>query len=276
MMSEMSKMERPPVVCLCGPERFDEVRDYQTQILTEYGHIVLGAEPLRKGRFGEKQLQRELYKRMIDLADWMFVIDVDGYRDEETLQLVAYAVYKDKPVEWFSRPGEWVWRHKFFSHARLVEQQPEEDLYESLPLVQDRNTEYSLGDLLAVPAAGGVQIFAGALACRNLAGCAVPAADRAGLVFIGVATERIDNRDGKDGDKSVVVRRRGRYRYNCHTKLDQGALCSIVYVWNDQTVIAYGRECEEEVEVGVIDRVEGPHDCWVAIDSAVLFGAYLT
>ncbi len=45
------------------------------------------------------------------------------------------------------------------------------------PLTQDRNTEYSLGDLLAIPVAGETRIFAGSLVCSNGSGYAVPASD---------------------------------------------------------------------------------------------------
>lgn len=139
-------------------------------------------------------------------------------------------------------------------------------------LTADRNTEYSLGDLLAIPVAADTRIYAGSLVCSNSGGYAVPADDASGFVFEGVATEQVDNRDGADGDLSVVVRRRGRYRFACKTNLNQSALSAAVYAVDDQTVSADAAEVTNDVPVGVIDRVESSSDCWISIDCAVLKG----
>ena len=138
-------------------------------------------------------------------------------------------------------------------------------------LTSDRNTEYSLGDLLAIPVAAGERIFAGSLVCADADGYAVPAEDAAGLAFQGVATSQADNSSGDDGDKSVVVRRRGRYRLAYSGALTQAALGAKVYAVDDQTVDA-ANGISHSVLAGVIDRVEGPGDCWVSIDAAVLAG----
>lgn len=138
-------------------------------------------------------------------------------------------------------------------------------------LTSDRNTEYSLGDLLSIPVAAETRIFAGSLVCSNADGYAVPAADTAGLIFEGVATAQADNRNGAGGDLNVVVRRRGRYRLDCASALDQSALSAQVYAEDDQTVAVAG-DVDNDVAVGVIDKVEGAGDCWVSIDAAVLAG----
>jgi len=138
-------------------------------------------------------------------------------------------------------------------------------------LTSDRNTEYSLGDLLSMPVAAGSRIFAGALVCSDAAGYAVRAADSAGLIFEGVATAQADNRLGAAGDARVVVRRRGRYRLDCASLLDQSALGAQVFAVDDHTVAAAGG-VQHGVAVGVIDKVEAAHECWVSIDAAVLAG----
>ncbi len=138
-------------------------------------------------------------------------------------------------------------------------------------LASDRNTEYSLGDLLSIPVGAETRIFAGSLVCSDVDGYAVPAADTAGLVFEGVATAQADNRNGGDGDVSVVVRRRGRYRLDSASALDQSALSAQVYAADDHTV-AVADDVDNDVAVGVIDRIEGAGDCWVSIDAAVLAG----
>ncbi len=138
-------------------------------------------------------------------------------------------------------------------------------------LTSDRNTEYSLGDLLSIPVAAGACIYAGALVCADADGYAVPAADAAGLIFQGVATAQADNTAGADGDLSVVVRRRGRYRYAYQGALSQAALGGRVYAVDDQTVDA-ADDVTNDVAVGVIDKAEGAGECWVSIDAAVLAG----
>ncbi len=138
-------------------------------------------------------------------------------------------------------------------------------------LTSDRNTEYSLGDLLSVPVAGATRIFAGSLVCVNAEGYAVPAADTAGLLFVGVATAQADNSTGSAGDRSVVVRRRGRYKLDYAGSLTQVAQGATVYAADDHTVDAPDG-VSGDVEVGVIDKIAGPGECWVAIDAAVLAG----
>jgi hypothetical protein len=138
-------------------------------------------------------------------------------------------------------------------------------------LTADRNTEYSLGDLLSVPVAAGEQIFAGSLVCLNASGYAVPAADVAGLLFAGVATAQADNRTGQDGDVNVVVRRRGRFRFDSLSLLDQSARGARVYAVDDQTVAA-ADDVTNDIPVGVVDRVAAAGSAWIAVDCAVLAG----
>ena len=142
-------------------------------------------------------------------------------------------------------------------------------------LMKDRNTQYSLGDLLGIPLAAGVQIFAGSLVCTNEDGYAIPAEDCRGLRFEGVATEGVDNREGAAGDLEVVLRRRGRYLFDCPAALDQAAQGAEVYALEDHSVTPDVLEADQ-VDVGVIDKVEGPHDCWISIDAAVLRGCRYT
>lgn len=143
-------------------------------------------------------------------------------------------------------------------------------------LTQDRNTNYSLGDLLAIPVAAGEEIFAGSLVCSNASGYGLPAADSAGLKFEGVATEHVDNSGGADGELTVVVRRRGRYRFGSANALNQAALSATVYAVDDQTVAADSSDVSNNVTVGLIDKVEGTDECWISIDGAVLSGGSWT
>ena len=137
-------------------------------------------------------------------------------------------------------------------------------------LTHDRGTQYSLGDLLAVPVAAGQCIYSGALVASNDSGYAVPASDSSGLVFEGVAVERADNSDGADGDVNVIVRRRGRYLFDAQSPLDESARSAPAYAVDDQTVEADGSQVSNSVQVGVIDRIENPGECWISVDADVL------
>lgn len=78
-------------------------------------------------------------------------------------------------------------------------------------------------DLIEVPVNAGSAIFTGALVCREAAtGMAIPGADTAGLVFLGLAHEGYDNTDGADGtvvhglsgnERTALIDRAGKYLF---------------------------------------------------------------
>lgn len=78
-------------------------------------------------------------------------------------------------------------------------------------LTADRETEFDLNAIRSYPVAATTQIFLGSMVCHNAAGDAVPAADTAGLVFVGIASEGVDNSAGAAGDLRVKVRRDGQH-----------------------------------------------------------------
>ena len=74
-------------------------------------------------------------------------------------------------------------------------------------LTNDRNTARREGDFYYLPMAANVRIFADAMVAINAAGCAIPAANVAGVVGAGRAEEHVNNIGGDAGDKSKRVRR---------------------------------------------------------------------
>ncbi|WP_368919935.1 hypothetical protein [Providencia vermicola] len=72
-------------------------------------------------------------------------------------------------------------------------------------MTQDRNTPHHDGELFAVRCAAAVRIYGGHIVCANADGFAVPGAS--GLTVLGVSDDFADNRDGEQGDISVMVRR---------------------------------------------------------------------
>jgi hypothetical protein len=100
---------RPEIVVLCGSTRFVDEFNRQRKTLTEQGYIVLSievvttqsrevdpqhADPDLKGRLDE------LHKRKIDVADWVFVLNVGGYIGESTRSEVEYAERIGRPIRY--------------------------------------------------------------------------------------------------------------------------------------------------------------------------------
>jgi hypothetical protein len=117
----------PRVVCLCGSTRFYDAFQQANYSETMAGRIVLSVgfiypercllpgEAQRRDRFqglsethgetvgctpAQKLALDELHKRKIDMADEVFVLNVDGYVGESTRSEVAYAIATSKPLRW--------------------------------------------------------------------------------------------------------------------------------------------------------------------------------
>ncbi|MDF5993878.1 hypothetical protein P4200_02340 [Pseudomonas aeruginosa] len=74
-------------------------------------------------------------------------------------------------------------------------------------LTTDRNTPLQDAEVIGVPVAANVQVFAGAIVVANATGFAVGGSTATGLTYLGRAEEYVDNRNGADGAKVVRVRR---------------------------------------------------------------------
>ena len=70
----------------------------------------------------------------------------------------------------------------------------------------ERNTPWKDGELISVPLAASVTVEAGKMVSVNSAGNAIPAADTASTIVVGVAQESVTN-GTTAGAVSVVVRR---------------------------------------------------------------------
>lgn len=98
----------PSIVCLCGSTRFMDAFHAVGWQLTLDGYIVLtvgvckhaadhGGEAL-----GQDVADRldELHRRKIDLADWVYVLNVDGYIGDSTRAEIEYAGATGKRVQY--------------------------------------------------------------------------------------------------------------------------------------------------------------------------------
>lgn len=103
---------RPPIICICGSNRFTvELREAR-RTLTLLGNIVIGAEvDLSEDYFSRDFKQRELdemkeeldrlHLRKIDLADEVYIVNVGGYMGESTRNELAYAQAHGKTIRYF-------------------------------------------------------------------------------------------------------------------------------------------------------------------------------
>lgn len=98
---------RPEIWVLCGSTRFYDEFYNQNLRLTLEGKIVLSLGCDTKSdddMFGVDDVQAlkerldELHKRKIDLADCVYVININGYIGSSTASEIAYAEKIGKPV----------------------------------------------------------------------------------------------------------------------------------------------------------------------------------
>ena len=94
------------VITLCGSTRFKDAFLQEQKRLTLEGNIVLSV-----GLFGHsgddevwtagtKAMLDDMHKRKIDMADEIFVINVDGYIGESTRSEIEYAKAAGKTVRY--------------------------------------------------------------------------------------------------------------------------------------------------------------------------------
>ena len=97
------------IVTLCGSTRFKEQFLETQKRLTLEGNIVISV-----GLFGHsgdddvwkpgvKEMLDDMHLRKIDLADEIFVINVDGYIGESTRREIAYAEKTGKKVRYLEQ-----------------------------------------------------------------------------------------------------------------------------------------------------------------------------
>ncbi len=99
--------DKPKVVCLCGSTKFKQEFIKANFDFTMKGYIVLtvGWFSHADGQTyfptpDEKKALDELHKRKIDLADYVFVLNVGGYIGDSTRSEIAYAEAHGKPISY--------------------------------------------------------------------------------------------------------------------------------------------------------------------------------
>ena len=108
-----------PVITLCGSTRFRGAFEEAAKQLTLAGYIVIsvglyghsGDEEVWEGmdegtRTKTKAMLDDMHKRKIDMADSIFVLNVDGYIGESTASEIAYAARTGKKIHYLNAPEE--------------------------------------------------------------------------------------------------------------------------------------------------------------------------
>lgn len=99
-----------PVITLCGSTKFKKEFLQVQKELTLAGNIVISV-----GLFGHsgdnevwnegtKEMLDDMHKRKIDMADEIFVINVNGYIGKSTKSEIEYALSKHKIINYLIQP----------------------------------------------------------------------------------------------------------------------------------------------------------------------------
>lgn len=107
-----------------------------------------------------------------------------------------------------------------------------------MPLTQDRNTPMKATEVLVVPVAANVRIFAGSLVVANATGFAAPGSTAPGLSYLGRAEESVDNRGGAAGATQVEIRQGKAFLWTNDGTITQAHLFKPAYIVDDETVAA--------------------------------------
>lgn len=103
-------------------------------------------------------------------------------------------------------------------------------------LSADKKLEYTEGVEFPFPVINADIIYAGGFVCVNAAGYALPGSDTAGLIFQGIALERVDNSSGAAGAKKVNVRRHGLIKMTFATAISQASVGDNAFLVDDDLV----------------------------------------
>jgi hypothetical protein len=130
-----------------------------------------------------------------------------------------------------------------------------------MALTADRPTAQKDGIDFPVPVAAATILYAGSLVCADADGFAVPAADTAGLKFLGMALKHVDNSAGANGDKTITVRAGMALRLK-GSSLAQAQVGDSMYAVDDETVAAVG-VTTNDVLVGTLHEFISATEGWV-------------
>lgn len=97
-------------------------------------------------------------------------------------------------------------------------------------------------------------------------GYAVPGADTASAIFVGVAAAKVDNSAGAAGDLNVEVYDEGNFPFVASSAAVATWLGQMVYL-NDDASVALAGTTSNDVLCGKVTEVESASRVWVRIDA---------
>lgn len=135
-----------------------------------------------------------------------------------------------------------------------------------MALSANRHTRKIVGDIIELPVYAGAHIYAGGFVCVNTGhGYAIPGADAAGNVCMGIAESEADNSGGLSGAINVRVRRAGVFLMNA-TSIAITSHGVIMYVVDDQTFDE--TQAGNSVVAGVLVKYVSATQGWIDIGRA--------
>lgn len=135
-------------------------------------------------------------------------------------------------------------------------------------LAADKALEYTEGVELDFPVINADIIYGGSFVCVNADGYALPGSDTAGLIFEGVAVERVDNSSGNAGDKSVRLRRRGLVKATLGTAITQANVGDNVFIVDDESV-DIAANTDNDIFCGIIAKYIDTTHAMIDIEPAI-------
>ena len=121
-----NKLENMNVITLCGSTKYKDEFLMVNKWLTLQGNVVISVamfghvdkEPLT---IDEKLILDEIHKKKINLANEIFVVDIDGYIGASTKKEIEYSEVNGKTVRYLSKEKEDFekWKREFYSREIL-------------------------------------------------------------------------------------------------------------------------------------------------------------
>lgn len=135
-------------------------------------------------------------------------------------------------------------------------------------LAADKKLEHRAGVEISIPVVNADIIYAGANVCVDANGYANPGSDTAGLIFMGVSREYVDNSLGDAGDKSVLILRRGLIKMEFQTAITIANVGDNVFLVDDQ-LIDLTANVTHNIFCGIIAEYIDTTHAWIDIEPAI-------
>ncbi len=137
-----------------------------------------------------------------------------------------------------------------------------------MALSADKKSELKEGVEIPLEVADSATLYAGGFGCVNAAGYVVPGADTAGLIFMGVIREYVDNSSGSNGDETVRMLRRGLVKTTLDTAITIANVGDNVFLADDESVDLTAN-VTNNIFCGIIAAYIDTTHAWIDIEPAI-------